>query len=114
MKLISVNVGLPRDIIWRGKAVKSSIWKNPVEGRVRVSTLNLDGDQQSDLSVHGGVDKAIYVYPEKEKRERKNGERREPRERYRRRWGRGGERVWGGGGGEEEGGFSLNMLPKRN
>jgi MOSC domain-containing protein YiiM len=63
MKLISVNVGLPRDIIWRGKAVKSSIWKNPVEGRVRVSTLNLDGDQQSDLSVHGGVDKAIYVYP---------------------------------------------------
>ena len=63
MNLISVNVGLPRDIIWRGKAVKSSIWKNPVEGRVRVSTLNLDGDQQSDLSVHGGVDKAIYVYP---------------------------------------------------
>ena len=63
MKLISVNVGLPRDIFWRGKAVKSSIWKNPVEGRIRVSTLNLDGDQQSDLSVHGGVDKAIYVYP---------------------------------------------------
>ena len=63
MKLISVNVGLQRDIIWRGKAVKTSIWKNPVAGPVRVSTLNLDGDQQSDLSVHGGVDKAIYVYP---------------------------------------------------
>ena len=63
MKLISVNVGLPRNIIWRGRPVRSSIWKNPVEGRVRVSTLNLDGDQQSDLSVHGGVDKAIYVYP---------------------------------------------------
>ena len=63
MKLISVNVGLPREIIWRGKAVKTSIWKNPVAGRVRVSTLNLDGDQQSDLSVHGGVNKAIYVYP---------------------------------------------------
>ena len=63
MKLISVNVGLPRDIIWRGKAVRSSIWKDPVEGRVRVSTLNLDGDQQSDLSVHGGVEKAVYVYP---------------------------------------------------
>ena len=63
MKLISVNVGLPQDIIWRGRPVRSSIWKNPVEGPVRVSTLNLDGDQQSDLSVHGGVDKAIYVYP---------------------------------------------------
>jgi MOSC domain-containing protein YiiM len=63
MKLISVNVGLPRDIIWRGKTVRSSIWKNPVAGRVRVSTLNLDGDQQSDLSVHGGADKAVYVYP---------------------------------------------------
>jgi MOSC domain-containing protein YiiM len=63
MKLISVNVGLPRNIIWRGRPVRSSIWKDPVEGRVRVSMLNLDGDQQSDLSVHGGVDKAIYVYP---------------------------------------------------
>ena len=63
MKVISVNVGLPREIIWRGRTVKSSIWKNPVAGRVRVSTLNLDGDQQSDLSVHGGVDKAVYVYP---------------------------------------------------
>jgi hypothetical protein len=63
MKLISVDVGLLRGIIWRGKAVKSSIWKNPVEGRVHVSTLNLDSNQQSDLSVHGGVDKAIYVYP---------------------------------------------------
>jgi MOSC domain-containing protein YiiM len=63
MKLISVNVGLPREIIWRGRTVKSSIWKNPVASRVRVSTLNLDGDRQSDLSVHGGVDKAVYVYP---------------------------------------------------
>jgi MOSC domain-containing protein YiiM len=63
MKLISVNVGLPRDINYHGKAVRTSIWKNPVEGRVRVSKLNLDGDGQSDLAVHGGVDKAIYVYP---------------------------------------------------
>jgi MOSC domain-containing protein YiiM len=63
MKLISVNVGPPRDVIWHGKVVKSSIWKNPVPGRVHVSTLNLHGDQQSDLSVHGGVDKAVYVYP---------------------------------------------------
>jgi MOSC domain-containing protein YiiM len=63
MKLISVNVGLPRKVTWRGKAVRTSIWKSPVEGRVRVSRLNLDGDQQSDLSVHGGADKAIYAYP---------------------------------------------------
>ncbi len=63
MTLISVNVGRPRDITWHGKGVRTSIWKNPVKGRVRVSTLNLDGDQQSDLSVHGGVDKSIYVYP---------------------------------------------------
>ena len=63
MKLISVNVGLPRDVTVSGKVVRTSIWKNPVPGRVHVSTLNLDGDEQSDLSVHGGVDKAVYLYP---------------------------------------------------
>jgi MOSC domain-containing protein YiiM len=63
MKLISVNVGRPRDIIVGGKTLRTSIWKSPVPGRVHVSTLNLDGDQQSDLSVHGGVDKAVYLYP---------------------------------------------------
>ncbi len=63
MKLISVNVGLPREITVGGKIVRTSIWKTPVHGRVHVSTLNLNGDQQSDLSVHGGVDKAVYVYP---------------------------------------------------
>jgi len=63
MKLISVNVGLPREITLGGKTIRTSIWKYPVEGRVHVSTLNLDGDQQSDLSVHGGVDKAVYLYP---------------------------------------------------
>ena len=63
MKLISVNVGLPREINVGGKTVRTSIWKNPVQGRVHVSTLNVDGDQQSDLSVHGGVDKAVYLYP---------------------------------------------------
>ena len=63
MKLISVNVGLPRDITLGGKTVRTSIWKYPVQGRVHVSALNLDGDQQSDLSVHGGVDKAVYLYP---------------------------------------------------
>jgi MOSC domain-containing protein YiiM len=63
MKLISVNVGLPREVTWRGNVVRTSIWKSPVEGRIRVSKLNLDGDQQSDTSVHGGVDKAVYAYP---------------------------------------------------
>lgn len=63
MKLTSVNVGLPREVAVGDKVVRTSIWKDPVQGRVHVSTLNLDGDQQSDLSVHGGVDKAVYVYP---------------------------------------------------
>lgn len=63
MKLLSVNVGLPREIAVNGKIVLTSIWKNPVQGRVRVSRLNLDGDRQSDLTVHGGVDKAVYLYP---------------------------------------------------
>jgi MOSC domain-containing protein YiiM len=63
MKLISVNVGRPREIEVNGKTVRTSIWKHPVEGRVRVSTLNLNGDQQSDLTVHGGVDKAVYLCP---------------------------------------------------
>jgi len=62
MKLISVNVGLPREITVGGKTVRTSIWKIPIQGRVHVSTLNLDGDEQSDLSVHGGVDKAVYLY----------------------------------------------------
>jgi MOSC domain-containing protein YiiM len=62
-KLVSVNVGLPREVDWHGKSVQTSIWKNPVKGPVRVGALNLDGDQQSDLSVHGGADKAVYAYP---------------------------------------------------
>jgi len=63
MKLISINVGSPREITVAGNTVRTSIWKYPVQGRIRVSMLNLDGDQQSDLSVHGGVDKAVYLYP---------------------------------------------------
>jgi MOSC domain-containing protein YiiM len=63
MKLLSVNVGLPREIEWKGKVVRTSIFKEPVPGRVRVAQLNLQGDQQSDLSVHGGIDKAVYAYP---------------------------------------------------
>jgi len=63
VQLVSVNVGLPREIAWRGRVVRTSIWKNPVEGLVPVSALNLAGDQQSDLSVHGGKEKAVYAYP---------------------------------------------------
>jgi MOSC domain-containing protein YiiM len=63
MKLVSVNVGLPREVDWRGRTVRTSIWKTPVPGRVRVNRLNLEGDQQSDLSVHGGPEKAVYAYP---------------------------------------------------
>ena len=63
MKLLSVNVGLPREIEWKGKIVRTSIFKAPASGRIRVSTLNVEGDQQSDLTVHGGPDKAVYAYP---------------------------------------------------
>jgi MOSC domain-containing protein YiiM len=63
MKLISVNVGLPRSVMSKGKSVTTSIFKDPVEGRVHLRSLNLDGDRQSDLTVHGGVDKAVYAYP---------------------------------------------------
>ncbi len=62
-KIISVNVGLPREVVWRGKTVLTSIWKSPVAGRVRFAPNNLDGDQQSDLIAHGGPAKAVYVYP---------------------------------------------------
>jgi MOSC domain-containing protein YiiM len=63
MRLLSINVGLPRDVDWRGKTVRTSIFKSPVLGRVRVTRLNVEGDQQSDLSVHGGTEKAVYAYP---------------------------------------------------
>ena len=63
MKLLSVNVGLPREVEWRGRKVRTSIWKSPKKGRVLVARLNLEGDEQSDLSVHGGADKAVYAYP---------------------------------------------------
>ena len=63
MKVLSVSVGLPREVEWKGRLVQTSIFKAPVSDRVRVSKLNLEGDQQSDLSVHGGIDKAVYAYP---------------------------------------------------
>jgi MOSC domain-containing protein YiiM len=63
MKLISINVGQPREVQAHGKTVTTSIFKAPVAGPVLVKHLNVVGDQQSDLKVHGGPDKAVYVYP---------------------------------------------------
>ena len=63
MRVVAVSVGLPREVIWRGRTVRTSIFKEPVAGPVNVERLNLAGDRQSDLSVHGGIDKAVYVYP---------------------------------------------------
>jgi ferredoxin-NADP reductase/MOSC domain-containing protein YiiM/ferredoxin len=61
-RLLSVNVGLPRDIEWRGRTVHTGIWKNPVAGRCRVRRLNVDGDGQGDLAGHGGEHRAVFVY----------------------------------------------------
>jgi MOSC domain-containing protein YiiM len=63
VSVLSVNVGLPREVLWRGKPVTTGIWKEPVAGRVPLRRLNLDGDRQADLRVHGGQDKAVYAYP---------------------------------------------------
>ena len=63
MTLLSVNVGLPRTIEWRGEMVSTAIFKAPVEGSVAVRALNIDGDRQADLTVHGGARKAVYAYP---------------------------------------------------
>jgi MOSC domain-containing protein YiiM len=63
MKLVSVNTGLPREVTWHGRAVTTGIFKQPVQGRVALRKLNLDGDRQADLSVHGGEHKAVYCYP---------------------------------------------------
>jgi MOSC domain-containing protein YiiM len=63
MKLVSLNVGLPREVTWHGMAVTTGIFKQPVDGRIALRTLNLDGDRQADLTVHGGAEKAVYCYP---------------------------------------------------
>lgn len=63
MELISLNVGLPRNVIWKGRTVTTGIYKEPVAGAVPLRKLNLDGDRQADLSVHGGPEKAVYAYP---------------------------------------------------
>lgn len=62
MKLVSLNVGRPQDVEWSGKTFRTSIFKYPVVGRRRVSQLNIEGDEQSDLRVHGGQNKAVYAY----------------------------------------------------
>ena len=63
MKLISLNTGLPREVVWHSRTVTTGIFKEPVEGRIRLRKLNLDGDRQADLTVHGGEHKAVYCYP---------------------------------------------------
>ncbi|MET4799672.1 MOSC and FAD-binding oxidoreductase domain-containing protein [Bradyrhizobium sp. LB11.1] len=61
-RLLSVNVGLPRDVTWQGRTVHTGIWKAPVEGPRRVRRLNIDGDGQGDTAGHGGEQRAVYVY----------------------------------------------------
>ena len=61
-RLVSINVGLPRDITWRGEKVRTAIWKQPVQGRIAVRRLNLEGDGQGDLAGHGGEHRAVMVY----------------------------------------------------
>jgi len=63
VKLISLNVARPRLAVYQGTTINTGIFKTPVTGRVALRTLNLDGDRQADLSVHGGVYKAVYAYP---------------------------------------------------
>jgi MOSC domain-containing protein YiiM len=63
MKIVSLNVGMPRAVQWHGRTVETGIFKEPVAGRVALRTLNLDGDAQADLTVHGGAYKAVYCYP---------------------------------------------------
>jgi MOSC domain-containing protein YiiM len=63
MEILSVNVGRPREVVWKGETVLTGIFKDPVAGEVKVGTLNLAGDQQANLVVHGGPQKAVYAYP---------------------------------------------------
>jgi MOSC domain-containing protein YiiM len=63
MKLVSLNIGLPREVAWRGMKVTTAIFKQPISTRISLRKLNLDGDRQADLTVHGGEHKAVYCYP---------------------------------------------------
>ena len=61
-RVVSVNVGLAREVEWHGELIRTGIWKHPVNERVAIIGINLEGDQQADLTVHGGPDKAVYAY----------------------------------------------------
>lgn len=61
-RLLSLNAGLPRDVTWNGRIVRTAVWKRPVEGRRMVGKLNIDGDGQGDLAGHGGEHRAVFVY----------------------------------------------------
>src|SRR3989440_8451929 len=63
LQVLSVNVGLPRIVVWKGRKVVTGIFKEPVAGRVAIKRLNPWGDRQADLTVHGGPEKAVYAYP---------------------------------------------------
>jgi MOSC domain-containing protein YiiM len=63
MRIVSLNVGMPREVTWHGRTVTTGIFKQPVAGRVALGSLNLEGDGQADLTVHGGEHKAVYCYP---------------------------------------------------
>ena len=63
MRIVSVNVGMPRETVWKGMTVRTGIFKEPIAGPVMIQKLNLDGDRQADLTVHGGEEKAVYAYP---------------------------------------------------
>ena len=63
MKVLSLNVGLPRKVLFNGQIITTAIFKDPVKGPITLRNLNLDGDRQADLTVHGGIDKAVYSYP---------------------------------------------------
>ncbi len=74
MKIVSVNVGLPRDVFWKGMQVRTAIFKEPVDGPVMIATLNLTGDKQADLTVHGRIEKAVYAYPVQHHQDRRQKE----------------------------------------
>ena len=62
-KILSVNISYPKEVDFEGQKVTTGIFKEPIDGRVKLRALNLDGDKQADLTVHGGPDKAVYAYP---------------------------------------------------
>jgi MOSC domain-containing protein YiiM len=72
VRIVSVNVGLPQAVPWKGTFVETSIFKKPVPGAIEIKKLNLVGDRQADLTVHGGPNKAVYAYPSEHYREWKN------------------------------------------